>query len=264
MYDYIQIGAWRSDSVPDLHVLEWEAPLMPKAAQQAVNLPGRMSALEDPRRDWRPETVNVTLAIIGEDQAETRAKYRAISRVLTEARILTLSDMPNYHYRGHTTEIRPLEDTEKWLKFRLAFQANPPCLLRVLSQQAGFIPAAEPPIPEQLTDQNATRALDATGTTNIVTGEGIAAWPPEIYLAITGTWQQLNIGLGGLVLPAQNTSKTVYIDAEARVAYRLEDGLRAPVMGVTGRYEPISQGAQLRISGLSFNVHIRLLSIERS
>lgn len=264
MYDYIRIGAWRSDGVPGLHVLEWDAPLMPGASRKTISIPGKLSALEDARRDWKPEPVSVTLAIIGEDQAQTRARYRAISRTLAAAETLILSDMPDYHYRGYTQEIRPLEDTEHWLKFRLVFQANPPCLLRAISQQAGFIPSQQLPIPEQLTDGNATQALDATGTVNIVTGDGAAAWPPEIHLAITGAWQQLNIGLGGLVLPAQATSKTVYIDAEAQVAYTLENSLRVPVMGITGRYEPVSQGTQLRISGISLSAHIRLLAIERS
>jgi hypothetical protein len=264
MYDYIQIGAWRSDNVPDLHVLEWDAPLMPAAQRPHVTIPGRMSAAEDARRDWRPVPIKVNMALLGDSMAQLRQKYRTISRTLHRAEHLILSDMPAYHFRGHTVEVQVVTIYEEWMQMRLIFLANPPCLLRPTSQQTGYIPAAGTPIPEQLTDANASRALDATGTASMVISDGVAAYEPEIYLSITGTWQQLNVGLGGIILPAQTTSKTVYIDAEAQVAYTIESGIRTPVAGIRGDYTKINQGTQLTISGISQDIHVRMLAIERS
>lgn len=264
MYDYIQIGAWRSDSVPDLHVLEWELPLMAPAQRPHASIPGRMSAVEDVRREWRPEPVRVTMALLGESMAGLRQKYRTISRILKEAEHLVLSDMPAYHYRGYTAEVQAVEIYEEWMKLRLVFIANPPCLLRTTSQQTGYIPGTGTPIPEQLTDQNASRALDATGTASMVISDGVAAYRPEIYMSITGTWQQLNVGLGGIILPEQAASKTVYIDAEAQVAYTIEAEIRTPVAGIRGDYTKINQGTQLTISGIGQSIHVRMLAIERS
>jgi len=264
MNDYIKIGNWKSSDVTGLHVMEWEAPLMARAGRQAFSIPGRMEAITDRRRDWQPEHIPVTMALVGNGRATLRQQFRAISRQLHHADHLILSDMPDNHYRGYTSEIKVLEDYEEWTKFRLYFLANPPCLLRAISQQAGFIPTAGTPIPEQLTDANASQVLDATGAASLVISDGVAAYDPEIYLSITGTWQQLHIGQGGIILPARDVSDTVYIDAQAEVAYTLSSGVRTPVPDITGSYQALTQGAQLAISGSSISIHVRLMRIERS
>lgn len=264
MYDYIRIGAWRSDSVPGLHVMAWDQLLMPRAERAAAALPGRMDAVMDARRGWQPEPLGVTLALVGASRAQIREQYRAISKVLSTAEHIVLSDMPACHYRGYVSEIRAEEDYDEWIRFRVTFQANPPCLLRCMSQQEGWIPSCAMPVPEQITDQNASRALDASGAVSLATVDGSAAYAPEIYLTVTGTWAQLNIGGGGLVLPAQTGSQTVYIDGPAQVAYTMEGGIRTAVAGIQGSYAAISQGTQLTIGGNSISAHIRLLVIERS
>lgn len=263
MYDYIQIGAWRSDSVDGLHVLEWDAPLFAKAERPAQTLPGRMSALEDHRREFRPEPVTVTLALVGESRAQLRQKYRAISRVLTGARHLILSDMPDYHYRGGTQEIKVLEDYEEWLKFRLTFIANPPCLLRVLGASGGWIPNPATPPAEQITESNCTHNLSLTDSHTLTIGDGPTAYPPEVHMLLLGGWSSLTIN--GLTIPGLTYSTGVYLDSEAMQVWDKVDGVRTPVPDITGSYESLSESGQLAFSGADFNnATAHILIIERS
>lgn len=269
MYDFIQIGAWRSDQVPDLHVLSWDAPLMPRAGYAASPLPGMMTSVEAARRDWKPENISVTLAIIGSSRADIRTKYKAISRVLFEADHLILSDMPGYHYRGYTQEIRPAEDMEEWLSFRLTFVANPPCRLRVLGVSAGWIPSQALPIPEQITETNAGHnlALSGSGTVtgSVAIHDGTSPYPPEVYMLLIGSWDSLTIGgTGGLTIPGLPVTSAVWLDAEAMQVYDKVEGIRTPVPNITGDYAAIGRDPLLAFSGVNPNLTAHILVIERS
>lgn len=265
MYDFIQIGAWRSDQVPDLHVLSWDAPLMPRAGYAASPLPGMMTSVEAARRDWKPENISVTLAIIGSSRADIRTKYKAISRVLFEADHLILSDMPGYHYRGYTQEIRPAEDMEEWLSFRLTFVANPPCLLRTLGTPAGWIPSPATPIAEQITELNASHNLHLNGPQQVVISDGLAAYPPEVYMLLIGSWDSLRIGgLQGLTIPGLGVTSGVWLDASAQQVYDKVAGVRTPVPDITGDYAAIGQSSTLDFDGTNLNLTAHILVIERS
>lgn len=265
MYDYIQIGAWCSDTVPDLHVLEWEAPLMPRAGYAATPLPGCMTAAESSLRDWKPENITVTLALVGEGRADIRQKYRAISRVLLEATHLILSDMPGHHYRGHTAEIRPVEDMEEWLTLRLTFVANPPCLLRVLGPNGGWIPSPDTPPAEQITEVNATHNVRLDSAKQIVLSDGQAAYPPEVHMLLIGSWDKLIIGgPQGLTIPGLGLTSALWLDATAQQVYDKVNGVRTPVPDISGDYSAIGRENTLAFDGVNLDATAHVLVIERS
>lgn len=54
MFDYIKIGSWRSDTVIDLHVMDWDAPLLAPADYGSAQIPGRMTSLRDARLSLEP------------------------------------------------------------------------------------------------------------------------------------------------------------------------------------------------------------------
>lgn len=264
MYDYIQIGAWRSDGVPDLHILGWEVPLIPRSGYAATPLPGRMAAIEDAKRDWRPENVTVTMALIGTTRAEIRQKFDGISKVLFNARHLILSDTPSHHYRGHTAEVRPVEDYEEWLTFRLTFVSNPPCLLRVLGPQAGWIPDPATPPAEQITEINASHNLSLRGPAQVVIGDGLAPYPAEVHMLLLGSWDSLTIGgPQGLTIPGLGLTSALWLDADAQQVYDKVDGIRTPVPDITGNYEAIGSSPVLHFDGVNLQATAHILIIER-
>lgn len=262
MYDYIQIGPWRSDGVTGLHVMDWEAPVLPRAQRQASPLSGRMTAPEDARRDWRPENIPVTLAMVGTSRADIRQRMRPVTRTLLDARHLILSDMPGHHYRGHTAEVRPLEDYEEWLKVRMTFVANPPCALRTLGPQAGWIPDPALPPAEQITELNATHNLALSGPASVAIGDGLTAYPPEIHMLLLGSWDTLTIN--DLTIPGLPVTSAVYLDSEAMQVWDKVDGVRTPVPNLTGNYDTIGAGGQLVFGGTNVNATAHILVIERS
>ena len=109
MYDYIKIGSWRSDSVLDLYVMDWDAPLLAPADYGSAQIPGRMTALRDAQRNYKPATITINMAITGDDEKDILRRHRAISKTLWDADHLILSDLPGHHFRGHVSEVVPAE-----------------------------------------------------------------------------------------------------------------------------------------------------------
>lgn len=265
MYDYIKIGSWRSDSVLDLHVMDWDAPLLAPADYGSAQIPGRMTALRDAQRNFKPATITINMAITGDDEQDILIRHRAISKTLWDANHLILSDLPDHHFRGHVSEVVATDVVEEWLRFRVKFMANPPCRLRVLGVSSGWIPSQALPIPEQITSVNMSYTLALTGSTSAVMHDNTAPFRPEVYLAITGTWSSLQInGSTGLILPAKAAAGTVYIDCEAERCYTISDGAREPLPGVRGSYAAISGNPIITITATGGSGTARVLAIERS
>lgn len=265
MYDYIQIGTWKSDSVPDLHVMEWSMPLLSKAARPTTSLPGRLTALEEGLREYKPEPIEVTLAMVGSSRQEIRQKLASVLPTLWSADHLTLSDSQGKHYRGHITEVKPQEDLEEWLSMKLVFLANPPCQLRTLGPKAGWIPDPKIPIAEQITEVNATHNLHLDRPQTLVIGDGPAAYAPEIHMLLIGSWDRLQIGgPQGLTIPGLGLASAVYLDCERMQVYDKVDGKRRPVPDCSGDFSEIGRVPNLAFDGLNLNLTAHILVIERS
>lgn len=269
VYDYIKIGSFRSDSVPGLHVLDWEAPLIAPADYAETQIPGRMTAISDSARSYKPAAVTVNMALVGTSELETLHRFRQLSALLWQARHLILSDLPEHHFRGHVAEISPTETVEEWLRFRLRFRANPPCRLRALGAAAGWIPDAHLPIPEQITETNASYSLGLRGDGTVRGGvdihDGSAPYPPEVYMLLIGSWDSLTIGgERGLTIPGLPVTSAVWLDTEAMQVYDKAAGIRTPVPNVSGDYEAVGRDPNLQFSAINPNLTAHILVIERS
>lgn len=265
MYDYIKIGAWRSDSVPDLHVMDWQRPLLAKAERQVTDLPGRLTALVEKDRWHKPETIEVNLVMLGGSRAEIQEKLQSVLPVLWAARDLTLSDTPETHYRGYTSQVAPTEDLEDWMRLKVSFEANPPCQLRVLGPQGGWIPDPKTPIAEQITEVNATHNLFLDQPRQLILGGGLTAYTPEVHMLLLGSWDSLVIGgPEGLTIPGLGLESAVYVDMEGMQVYDKVDGKRRPVPDCSGEFEKMINNNALDFSGVNLNLTAHILVIERS
>lgn len=265
MYDYIKIGAWRSDSVPDLHVMDWQRPLLAKAERQVTDLPGRLTALVEKDRWHKPEPITVNLVMLGTSRAEIRQKLEPILPILWAANDLSLSDTPQKHYRGHTVQVEPVEDLEEWMRLRLHFQANPPCLLRTMGENSGWIPSPQTPIAEQITELNATHNLRIDQPKQLLLGGALTAYKPEVHMLLIGSWDRLVIGGNtGLTIPGLGLTSAVYLDASGMQVYDKVDGKRRPVPDCSGNFDQIIHNQTLEFSGINLNLTAHILVIERS
>lgn len=269
MYDYIQTGSWRSDSVPGLHVLDWEVPLLAAADYAETQIPGRMAAIREAARSYKPAVITVNMAVTGDGEQDILFRLRAIQKVLWAADHLILSDLPEHHFRGHVAEISPTETVEEWLRFRLRFRANPPCRLRALGGAAGWIPSSNLPIPEQITEANASYSLGLHGsgtvTGSVAIHDGTAPHSPEVYMLLIGSWDRLTIGGNkGLTIPGLPLTIAVWLDTEAMQVYDVIEGVRRPVPNISGDYEAIGREPVLQFSALNPNLTAHILVIERS
>lgn len=264
MYDWIMLDSWKSDTAENLHVLEWDAPIFPRAEKSSQSIPGKLSAITDGRRNHKPEPINITMATTFPSREENRAAMDAVCLAAMHAHRLTLSDDPEYHYEGYVREIRPVEDIDEWLKFVITFEANPPVKRRVLSGQPGFMFNLKKPIPEQITETNATHNLSVQAGSSVSLQPAETAYPPEVYMLILGTWDELTIGgEGGLVIPGLGF-EAVYVDAENQQCYAVIDGKRTGIAGVRGSYEGITAHNTLQMGGTNLNaVTAHILVIER-
>lgn len=269
MYDYIKIGSWRSDGVLDLHVMDWDAPLLAPADYGSAQIPGRMTALRDAQRNFKPATITINMAITGDDERDILRRHRAISKTLWDADHLILSDLPDHHFRGHVSEVVATDVVEEWLRFRVKFIANPPCRLRVLGVSSSWIPSQGLPIPEQITETNAGHnlALQGSGTVtgSVAIHDGTSPYPPEVYMLLIGSWDSLTIGgTGGLTIPGLPVTSAVWLDAEAMQVYDKVEGIRTPVPNISGDYAAIGRDPLLTFSAVNPDLTAHILVIERS
>lgn len=264
MYDWIKLDGWQSSATENLHVLEWDAPIFPRAEKSSQSIPGRLSAFTDSRRNYKPENVSVTMAVTCGTREANRAAMDAICLAAMHAHHLTLSDDPLYHYAGYVREVRPIEDIDEWLKFVLTFEANPPVKRRVLSGQAGFMPDESKPVPEQITETNATHNVHVQAGSSVQLQTTLTAYPPEVYMLILGTWDEMTIGgEGGLVIPGLGY-EAIYVDAENQQCYAVIEGRRVGIAGVRGSYEYITAHNTLQITAKNPKaVTAHILVIER-
>lgn len=265
MYDYIKIGSWRSDSVQDLVVMDWDTLLMPTAERPNNPIPGRLTAISPEARGFKPADLTINMAITGNGEADLLQKHRAVAKILWEADHLILSGAPAYHYRGHTAEIKSTEVVDEWLRFRVKFVCNPPCRLRALGPAAGWTPGGELPIPEQITELNASHNIRIDGPKSVTIHDGTAPHAPEVYMMLLGSWDSLNIGGDkGLTIPGLPITSAVWVDCAAQQVYDKVEGVRTTVPNIMGDYETIGRDPVLAFDGVNLDLTAHVLVIERS
>lgn len=267
MYDWIALDGVRSDSLEGVLVLEYTPLYLPARSREETSLPGRLTAVTQKAWQQDPADVPITIAVIGEDQAEVHRRYREVVLPwLYHASRLTLDDAPEHFHRGAVTAAELVEDEERWIRLRIVFRCNPPCRLRLRSSLADWFPAADTPIPAQLTAENAalTGTFSAAGWLPGLDYQGLE--DGETYLAVTGTWQTLRLGDSFEVLTAAEKKTTLYIDSEnAQVWQYAEDGTEINWMSATtGELPVIGPGyTGLYVGGEGISVTVMALVIER-
>jgi len=229
---------------------------------------GRLEAIEDEDWEQKPQEIPMVMAVVGESQTDLTSRYMAARRWLLRGgaiRRLSMSELPGYHFKGVITKVTKSEVTDKWIKFTVTFRANPSCPLRVLTQQPGFIPAFDTPVPEQITAENATCSgtFSEPGFLPEVEYEGIHE--AELYIVATGSWTTLSIGgAEGLTINWEADNKTVYIDCEHQKIYYLDAGQIVRLDSVTtGDFPAVKDTFAMMVGGTGLNVTVRLLAIER-
>lgn len=266
MYDWIALDGKKSTSLTGVVVMEYTPLYLPSRGRTETILPGRLTAVTQKAWQREPADVSIILAVVGRDQAAVHRAWREqVEPWLYHAARLTLDDAPEHFYRGVVTQVEVVEDENAWIKLRVAFRCNPPCLLRLLSPMAGWFPDGGSPIPKQMNDQNATVSAAFTG----------AGWMKEIsyaglekgetYLSVTGTWKTLRLGESFEVLKAAEKETTLYIDGENAQVWTCEaDGTEVNWMGVTTGEMPIigPQSTRMFVGGEGIDVRVRLLVVE--
>lgn len=267
MHDWIALNGVKSTTIPGLVVMEYTPLYLPERSREESVLPGRLSAVTQKAWQRDPADVTITLAVVGRDWVGVHRTWREkVLPWLYSASRLTLDVAPEHFHRGAVTQVEQEEDENAWIKMRVTFRCNPPCALRLLTSQAGWFPAADTPIPRQITNQNATISGSFTQ----------AGWLPEIaykgletaetYLAVTGTWQTLRLGESFEVLKAAESETTLYIDGENAQVWVCEaDGTEVNWMGTTtGELPEIRPDyKRLYVGGTGIHVTVRVLVIER-
>lgn len=267
MYDWIALDGIKSTEIKNLVVMSYTPLYLPTRSREETVLPGRLTAVT--QRAWQrePAEIPITLAVIGLSQAEVHRRFREqVLPWLYSAERLSLDIAPDRFYRGAITQVTEVEDENTWIRVEAVFRCNPPCGLQLMSGQAGWFPAADRPIPQQLNDQNATASgsfsregwLTAAGYTGLETA--------ETYLAVTGTWRTLKLGDSFQVLKAVEEASTLYIDSENDQVWMCEaDGTEVNWMGATtGETPEIGPGhTQLYVGGEGIQVLVQMLVIAR-
>ena len=164
---------------------------------------------------------------------------------------------------GYGTGIKLGDEKTTWLKGTVTFVANPPCACRSLG--SGLIPALDTPIPEQLTDSNATCIKNFTAAGSMPSVSENGAYPPAVHLAVAGSFTRLVLGgAGGITIDYQAIADTVYVDTERMTVYRKNNGSRISLSGQTsGSFEAVAaQAGALPISGTGLNIAVRMLVTE--
>lgn len=268
MQDWIALDGIRSDALPGLVCMSYTPPLLAKRQQEETLLPGRLTAVTQKAWQYEPFDLSIQLALVGATHAEMLAAWQ--EQVLPwawNAARLELDALPGRFFRGAVTEVGTPEITDRWMTFTLTFRCNPPLSLRLCAGLAGWFPATDIPIPQQLTAENATVSGNFTAAGWLQLPEGCGgAEAAETYLTITGTWTTLRLGASFSVLQAANTETTLYLDSENGQVWRCEaDGTEVNMMGVTSGELPEIRPGQtgLQVNGEGLHITARLLVIER-
>lgn len=266
MYDWIALDGKRSDTIAGLVIMAYTPLYMPPRTREETALPGRLAAITQAAWQREPADIPITLAVVGAGQAQVDQAIREdVLPWLYGATRLTLDNDPAHHYRGAVTQVEQKADENRWVELQVTFRANPPCRLKLLSSQAGWYPAADVPIPQQITAGNATASgsFAAAGWLEEIAYAGLET--AETYLTVTGSWQTLKLGDSFEVLKMAENA-TLYIDGENDQVWMCEeDGTEINWMGATtGELPEIGPGKRrLYVGGENISVTVRMLVIER-
>lgn len=266
MYDWISLDGKRSDTMTGLIVMTYTPLYLPARSREETVLPGRLTAITQSAWQQEPADIPITLAVVGAGQAQVDQAIREdVLPWLYNATRLTLDNDPDHHYRGAVTKVELQADENRWVELQVTFRCNPPCRLQLLSNQDGWYPAADVPIPQQITAENATvsGSFTAAGWLDEIAYPGLDT--AESYLMVTGSWQTLKLGDTFEVLQAAEDA-TLYMDAENDQVWMCEeDGTEINWMGATsGEMPEIGPGKrQLYVGGENINVTVRMLVIAR-
>lgn len=260
MYDYIIINnTWKSDSIPGLELMSFKLPeLLASSGKQMEFVPGELRAAEG-KRQFKQTPLILDFAITAGTLSECYLAIAALNGVFYRAENIQLSDMPGYYFRGHTQQVKVVEQEKSWLRVELVFTLNPPCLNKLLGTSTQIL-LSNIPVCEQITESNASFNVNITTETSLHLGLSNTAYSPEIYLMLIGTWNKLQIGR--LILPPVE-NRAVYVDADAMQAYIREEGIRTNVPSVSGEFKLANEEGKMEIKGEGLNLRAHIYAIER-
>lgn len=259
MYDYFKINnTWRSDQVEEgVHLLSFKLPsLLPTVQRQTE--PSETLLCPQGKKMYKPQILSVELGAITSNLADNYALAIRLSRELSAAECIELSDIPGIYFRGDVQEIKVLEQEDEWLRLGLEFALNPPCLNKLVGASSTMLLPSKGPIAEQITESNASFALNVSAPQEVQIAQG--THETEIYAMLIGSWDSLKIG--ALELPEMQ-NRAVYIDKEAQQAYLIEGGKRINAPNQKGLFALLNHENKLKISGENLNLKAYIYAIER-
>lgn len=244
-----------------LRLVETRPFLLPTRTRQRDTVPGRIGSISSADFEIPAKGIRLLLAHEGNGKQEVIEHLFEIADWALNARMLTLWHDPDHYYTGAIegdTDFSML--TKRHGQLEMTFMADPPCRHRALAE-GGFIPSPALPIPEQISD--AVKTAVATGQSSAFELDALnvkGAFPPALYLKMSGYWGTLSIG--GLEITESSSNTTLYIDGAAQEVYKMVGGTRTNVRH-TGTFPQLASN-KLSVSGTDFNLSTaRLLVIER-
>lgn len=259
MYDYIRINnTWRSDSVPNLHFMGFKIPeFLSNSGKRMEFVPGELKGAEG-KRQYKEMQIILEFAFVADSLQESYMALIALNNTFYNAKVLEISDIPGYFFRGHTSSVRKTEEVERWQRIEIVFMLNPPCFNKMLGN-AAQMPTSPLPVCEQITENSASFSASITASVNIDIGDNYT-YTPEIYMMLIGTWQSLQIG--HLTLPTVE-NRAVYLDVDAKQVYIKEDNVRVNVPGTTGDFNVVNAEGKIVVKGAALNLQAHILAIGR-
>jgi len=241
--------------------------IIPKRSRTREPLPGRLSAPE--RLDWDYQPTAIKLGFIARcaDKAAVVNAMQSAAAWLQAGSKLRLWYAPEKYYLGAVEgECEFSMLTRNHGRLSAEFLCNPPCWHRTLTKQAGWEPLPGTPVPEQISAATETASVSLTAPGSLPLIGYASAFPAALYLAVTGTWDTLNLGgAQGLVLNWKTPqAMTVYVDCEAQQVYHRLGGVMTSLMGYcSGDFPALTATSAIAIAGQNIDVTVRLLAIER-
>lgn len=263
MYDSVVVNGVSSNTVTGLAVLSVGLPLLQNIEYDLATVPGALISVRSSTGQVKPVEIPIEVAVIGANTEQVRTRWKAAARFFANGRLLQVPDAPGDYYVGYVKGIKLGDEKTTWLKGTVTFVANPPCACRSLG--SGLIPALDTPIPEQLTNSNATCIKNFTAAGSMPSVSENGAYPPAVHLAVAGSFTRLVLGgAGGITIDYQAIADTVYVDTERMTVYRKNNGSRISLSGQTsGSFEAVAaQAGALPVSGTGLNIAVRMLVTE--
>jgi len=259
MIPYIRFNGVSSADL-GLRLIETEPFILPARTRSREKIPGKIGSLASEQFDLPEMGYKLRLGMEGSGKDDVVSRLHEIAAWALSARIMTSWLTPDCYYTGAVEGDTSFEMlTKRHGQLEMSFICDPPCRHKAKTS-APWIPSLALPIPEQLTETINTAAVSGQAADfTMNAGETEGAFPPAVYLRLSGYWAELHIG--HLNILEGSGSTTLYIDCEAQEVYKIVSGVRTPVK-YSGQFPGLA-GGSMDISGTGFNLSAKLLVIER-